>query len=170
MEAAVKIQNPRIRRGSRQSGFSIIEMLLTAFILAVGILGLTMLQVMSMRASTGSRALNTAVMVGEGALESIQSEGRQRLLFVKNGETAPATTFFDAARTEYYAFDGSLVPSAANAFFTVVITPVDIVALSSAGGTKHFTVVVTFADTPNPANPAATVQRTVTLSRQVAYA
>jgi len=148
-----------------------IEFLVTAFILAVGILGLTMLQVMSMRASTGSKALNTGVMVGEGIVEAIQSEGRQRMLFLKFGGTAPVTTYFGADPiTQYYAFDGTLLPSATNAFFSVAITSADVVALGLAGGTKRFTLVVTFKDTPNPANPTAMIVKTVTLTRQVAYA
>ncbi len=171
MEAVVKILDPRKRGYSRQSGFSMVELLLTAFILAVGVLGLTMLQVMSMRASSGGRALNTAVMVGEATLESIQSEGRQKSLFMKFGGTAPATTYFGAAiAPQYYAFDGTVLPTQDSAFFTVTITPADVVAAGNAGRTRHFTVVVTFADTPNPANPTLTVTRTVTLSRQVAYA
>ena len=158
-------------RHSGQAGFSMIEFLITAFILAIGILGLTMLQVMSMRASTGSRALNTAVMVGEGVLESIQSEGRQRMLFLKFAGTAPTTTYFGAGTvTQYYAFDGTLLASATNAFYTAVITKTDVVALSAAGGTKQFKLVLTFADTPNPAAPTTTITRTVTLTRQVAYA
>jgi hypothetical protein len=126
---------------------------------------------MAIRSSTGSRALNTAVRIGEGVLESVQAEGRQRLLFLKFGGTAPATTYFGTAKvTQYFAFDGAPLSSAANSFFTVEITPADAVALSSAGGTKQFNVVITFTDTPNPANPSAMVVRTVMLTRQVAYA
>lgn len=171
MEALVSRGFPLNPRRSRRAGFSMIEFLITAFILAIGILGLTMLQVMSLRASTGSRALNTAVMVGEGVLESIQSEGRQRMLFLKFVGTAPSTTYFGADPiTRYYAFDGTLLASPANAFYTIVITNADVVALGVAGGTKRFTLVLTFADTPNPANPTTTITRTVTLTRQVAYA
>lgn len=159
------------RRGSRQAGFSMVELLITSFILAVGLLGLTMLQIMSMRTSTGSRALGTAVMLGEGVLESIQSEGRQRMLFLKYSGTAPATTYFDSGNgviTQYYAFDGTLLPSATNKFYTVVITPSDVVTLGTAGGTKQFTIKVTFADTTKANGTPQT--RTATLTRQVAYA
>ncbi|WLT32907.1 prepilin-type N-terminal cleavage/methylation domain-containing protein [Geothrix sp. PMB-07] len=156
---------------TRQYGFSMIEFLITAFVLAVGVLGLALLQVMSIRSSSGSRALNTAVMVGEGVLESIQSEGRQRMLFLKFSGTAPATTYFGPDPiTQYYAFDGTLMASSTNSFFTAVISSVDVVAISAAGGTKRFTLVLTYTDTPNPANPTATITRTVTLTRQVAYA
>ncbi len=173
MEAPVNMTSSSDLRRKRQSGFSMIELLITAFILAIGILGLTMLQVMSIRASTGSHSVGTAVMVGEGVLESIQAEGRQRMLFLKYVGTAPATTYFDNGNkkmTQYYAFDGTKLADAANAYFTVDIKPEVVVAWGSAGGTKCFTVVVTFADTPNPANPTKTINRAVTLTRQVAYA
>lgn len=167
----MKAMGSRVCRHGNQAGFSLVELLLAAFVMAIGILGLTMLQVMSIRSATGGKALNTAVMVGEGVLESIQSEGRQRMLFMKYGGTAPATTFFGTATVhQFYAFDGSVLPDAANSFFAVDITPADVVALSAAGGTKRFTVTITFKDTPNPSNPSVTIQRTVTLTRQVAYA
>jgi len=41
-----------------------VEMLMAAFILAVGILGLTILQTMAIRSNTGSGAMTTAVKVG----------------------------------------------------------------------------------------------------------
>ena len=53
----------RCRTRSGQAGFSMIEMLMTAFVLAIGLLGLCMLQAMSLRASRGSRSLETAVQV-----------------------------------------------------------------------------------------------------------
>ena len=49
-----------------------IEMLMTAFILAVGILGLTMLLVMSLKGSRGGRSLTTAVLVGDNVMECQQ--------------------------------------------------------------------------------------------------
>lgn len=53
-----------------------IEMLMTAFILAVGILGLSMLQIMSLKASRGSRSLTTAVQVAEKVMDQVEMEGR----------------------------------------------------------------------------------------------
>ena len=170
MEAIVSTRSSVDHWRSRQTGFSMVELLMTAFILAIGLLGLSMLQVMSIRASTGSQALNTAVRVGEGVLESIQQEGRQRMLVLKYAGTEPtATTYFGTEPiTQYYAFDGTKLGDAdsASAFYTVVVTPSVIVTLSPAGGTKQFILTITFTDTVG----AATTTRQVTLTRQVAYA
>jgi Tfp pilus assembly protein PilV len=168
MEAVVNIGISPNPRRSRQAGFSLIEFLLAAFVMAIGILGLTMLQVMSLRGGTGSRALNTAVVVGEGVLESIQAEGRQSMLFLKAQTAAPTATYFvTGPLTQYYAFDGTLLANATNSFYKVQIANADVVALSAAGGTKRFTLTITFTDS---VTPTTTILRTVTLTRQVAYA
>lgn len=157
-------------RRSGQAGFSMVELLMTAFILAVGLLGLAMLQAMSMRSSTGSKSLNTAVMVGEGVLESIQAEGRQRMLFVKYPGAQPSSTYFNGGTvTQQYSFDGNVPDAEHPAFFTVTITSSNIIARTdTAGGTKQFTVVITFTDSVDTGGVAKT--RTATLTRQVAYA
>jgi len=59
-----------------QAGFSMVEMLMAAFILAVGILGLTMLQTMSLKASRGSQSLTNALQIADRALDQIENEGR----------------------------------------------------------------------------------------------
>lgn len=163
----------RLRTKDRQLGFSIVEFMVTAFVIAIGLLGLTMFQAISMRTGSGSRTVNTAVMIGEGILESIQSEGRQRLLFLRYAGTQPATTYFKPTNdvvNQYYAFDGSLLPDATNAYYTVQITPSDIVSTagSTTGGTKLFTLKVSFTDVVTGGGTPHT--RTVTLTRQVAYA
>jgi len=158
------------KRQCASAGFSMIELLMTAFILAVGLLGLTMLQAMSMRSSTGSRALANAVMVGEGVLESIQSEGRQRLLSLRYTRAAPTTTtyFVTTKITQYYAFDGTKLPNNANAFYTVEIEPADVVATGLAGGTRQFTLIIHFVDSVGSSGTPH--ERQVTLTRQVGYA
>lgn len=173
MEASVISVRSSTPRCLTEKGFSFIELLFVAFILGIGILGLTLLQVMSMRSATGSKALNTAVMVGEGTLESIQAEGRERMLFLKYSGSAPITTYFTVSNdsiTRYFDFKGNPLTGAADSYFTMIITPSDIVAISSAGGTKLFTLTVTFYEAQNPQNPTLKIPRTVTLTRQVAYA
>ncbi|MDR1840382.1 MAG: prepilin-type N-terminal cleavage/methylation domain-containing protein [Holophagales bacterium] len=66
----------RLARVGRQSGFSLIEMLVAATILAIGILGLTMLQAMSLRASRGSATMATAALVAEQIMDRAELEGR----------------------------------------------------------------------------------------------
>lgn len=65
---------PRQRR--HEAGFSMVEMLMTAVILAVGILGLTMLQLMSIRAARGSKNLTTATQLAEHIMDRVEMEGR----------------------------------------------------------------------------------------------
>ena len=57
-----------------QGGFSMVEMLMTAFVMAIGILGLAMLQAMSLKASRGTRSMTTAIQVGEGVMDRIEQE------------------------------------------------------------------------------------------------
>ena len=59
-----------------QAGFSMVEMLMAAFIMAVGILGLSALQVMALKATRGSRSLSTAILVAEQVLDRAEMEGR----------------------------------------------------------------------------------------------
>jgi prepilin-type N-terminal cleavage/methylation domain-containing protein len=169
---AVMIRKPSNNaKHPKQAGFSLVELLMASFILAIGILGLTMLQLMAMRSNAGSRSMTTAVMIGEGVLESIQAEGRQRMLFHQVGGVAPATTYFGGgSMTQWYTFDGTSLPSATGAYYTVNITPQDVVPISGSGGTKNFLLVISFADVVDPTNPTVTIPRTVTLSRQVLYA
>jgi len=61
---------------SPQAGFSMLEMLVTTFILSIGLLGLTALQVLSIRSSGGSRNRGTAAYVAQSVLDVIASEGQ----------------------------------------------------------------------------------------------
>jgi prepilin-type N-terminal cleavage/methylation domain-containing protein len=79
------IAYPEKQKKLRQKGFSMIEMLLAAFILAVGILGLAMLQAMSLRASRGSANLSTAARIAERIMEQVEMEGRLTWLNITDG-------------------------------------------------------------------------------------
>ena len=68
-----------MRIGTRtrtQRGFSMIEMLMAAFILAIGLLGLAMLQAMALRATRGGRNLGVAVKLAEHVMDAVELEGR----------------------------------------------------------------------------------------------
>jgi hypothetical protein len=52
-----------------------VEVLLTAFILGVALLGLTALQTVAIKSNTNSRNRTTAVLSGQAALEAISMEG-----------------------------------------------------------------------------------------------
>ena len=63
------------RRNSRQAGFSLIELMVTALIFGIGLLGLAALQVSTIRANSGGRNRFTANALAEGCMSAIQSEG-----------------------------------------------------------------------------------------------
>lgn len=65
---------PRPSRSGRPPGFSLVEFILVAFILAVGLLGLGGMQVATARAEAGAQARQTALNLAEGVLEAIQAE------------------------------------------------------------------------------------------------
>lgn len=79
----------------RERGFSIIELLLAAFILSIGLLGLGALQVTSQSQGTNSRFRGTAALIAHNVLDQMQAEGAvtaaQRLRF--GVITLPATPF-----------------------------------------------------------------------------
>jgi len=63
------------RRPPRQSGFSLIELLVTALIFGIGLLGLAALQVSTLRSNAGGRNRFTATSLAEACMSSIQAEG-----------------------------------------------------------------------------------------------
>jgi prepilin-type N-terminal cleavage/methylation domain-containing protein len=63
------------RPSFRQSGFSLVELLVTALIFAIGLLGLAALQVSTARSNSGGRNRVTATSLAEGCLSAIQAEG-----------------------------------------------------------------------------------------------
>ena len=161
-------------RRRSQAGFSMVEMLMAAFILAIGLLGLAMLQTMSLRANTGSRSLTTAILIAEGKLDDIQTNGRATKLFARTGGTPPGTltTYFGAAAAPdlTYNFAGRVLPDAIDnqLYFTLNVRRNIVVApVSQIGGLADFTATVTWNETT-----VGTGSRTrqVVLTRRVGYA
>ena len=173
-------------RGS-QAGFSMIEMLMTAFVLAVGLLGLCMLQTMALRGGRGSRSLTTAVHVATAVLDQVEMEGRLSWL---NKTVSPLSAQTNASLNLVYIPLGvgnsnsgnpqvfnlqgnptdltSADPTVNTPFFTVVTKYMDDVG--NAGGLgqlSDFSVTVTFSDTVNASQ--SKVQRQVVLTRRVAH-
>ncbi len=180
----------RTTRG-RQAGFSMVELLMAAFILAVGILGLSMLQVMSLRASRGSRSLSTAVEVGERLLDQVEMEGRLTWLNVtatqytgsgitpvpnlqyvnQVGTVTVPGGFTIKGRTPDPASTDPLDHPATPYFTATVQRSANAVATGVDGLQVHdFTVQVTFIDTVQAGSTTATVPRTVTLTRRIVHA
>jgi prepilin-type N-terminal cleavage/methylation domain-containing protein len=170
-----------------QAGFSMVEMLMTSLILAVGLLGLCMLQTMSLRAGRGSTSLNTAVKVGEGVMDIVETQGRlswlnitstggQGLavptstqnyiinLKVGSGLTTPLTYNVHGNPTDATSAD----PTISGTIFTVNVIHLDEIGVAAGTGfLGDWQVVVTFADTITGTGVANT--RTVTLVRRIAH-
>ncbi len=163
--------------GGAEAGFSMVEMLMAAMVLAVGILGVTMIQVMALKASMGSRSVTSAAQVGERVLDQVEEEGRLTWLnLTDTAETNPTalTTLsyinLTAPVTQYYDNTGQYLGTSANPgnFYTVQLSKADIQTQGSAvGGMSDFTVVVSFVDTVGANSKRVT--RNVTLTRRIVH-
>ncbi|MDR3682578.1 MAG: prepilin-type N-terminal cleavage/methylation domain-containing protein [Geothrix sp.] len=175
---------PRRTSAGAQRGFSMVEMLLTAFILAVGIMGLTMLQVMALRGARGGRSLGTAVQVGEMVMDQIEMEGRLSWLNITATQVAaPAalTTLkyinkVPLATPQTFTIKGEVPvasapdPTDSTPFYTVVIAQNNVggVPGTTTGIISDFTVNVNFSDQVNPATGVA-IPRVVTITRRILH-
>jgi len=85
-------------RASRQKGFSLVELLVTALIFSIGLLGLAVLQVSTLRSNTSSRNRFTATSLAEGCMSAIQAEGAASWAFAAqiqgNGTSYPLTRVY----------------------------------------------------------------------------
>lgn len=84
------------RRSFRQSGFSLVELLVTSLIFAIGLLGLAALQVSTLRSNSGGRNRVTATSLAEGCLSAIQAEGSMSWSFASGA--LGATSKFTGTR------------------------------------------------------------------------
>ena len=173
---------PGSRRRRDQAGFSMIEMLMTAFILAVGLLGLALLQTMTLRVTRGNRSVNTAVLVAEQIVNQAEMEGRLSWLNASDGNYNAAA--YTTATYKYMTIPnpGNLVetfnsqggavqaaspdPSLNTTFFTATSTLVP-ANPAVVGNVSILSVAVTFTDNVVGNNTAVT--RTVNLSRRIVH-
>lgn len=87
----------RTFHSSPRAGFSIIEFLLAAMILGVGLLGLAALTVMSVKGFGGSRTRNAASDLAGSVLDRLALDGRLSAAIRSNGGTIPSTALVAAA-------------------------------------------------------------------------
>ncbi len=78
-------------------GFSMIEFLLAAFILSVGLLGLASLQVMAISQASNGRGRTTAAYIANVVLQRAQMEGQHYYLAKSNSLTPAMTAVFTAS-------------------------------------------------------------------------
>ncbi len=149
---------------------------MAAFLLAIGILGLAMLQTMSLRGLRGSRSLQTGVLLAGRMLDQIEMEGRLSWLNITDSNyTTPASLSYlqyIGKGTVYMGFDASgtattsaPVSSKPTAFYVATVTETA-VSTASTGAVSDYAVTLQFAD---EANKSGTIQRTVTLTRRVVH-
>lgn len=113
------METPRLIRSRvrlkthNQSGFSLIELLMTAFILAIGLLGLLSLQVIATAQSTNSRERGTATLLAHNILDRIVAEGAlsagERMDSSTGALTSSGFTFTDPAGLSAGASSGDKI-------------------------------------------------------------
>jgi len=124
---------PRPSRFARPPGFSLVEFILVAFILAVGLLGLGRMLVATARAEAGAEARQTALNLAEAVLETIQAEAKG---------TGPASGPWPLR------FDRNGLPAdGGRAFFTVTVTRS---APDGSATARLFRATVAWAEGPAP--------------------
>ena len=181
------------RRRASQAGFSMVEMLMAAFILAVGVLGLSMLQTMSLKATRGSKSLTNAVQIADRIIDQIESEGRLSWLNLTATDfgppgALPTLTFVNKGATQYLAYNETYdattnltsVAPATNApvagkpalsptvrYVATIVERATVTVAGGTGATTTYEVTVEFADDVNSAG-ARTV-RTVNISRSILH-
>lgn len=171
-----------IRRSPRQSGFSLVELLVTALIFGIGLLGLAALQVSTLRSNSGGRNRVTAASLAEGCLSAIQAEGSLSWSYAANVQGfgtayAGVRDYTGAPAGTFGTFDVNGQPVSALAP-TQVFT-VDWVRLAPTTATpkanitgmnmNEFVVRVNWQDQATAADGTALAASTLTLSRLVRY-
>ncbi len=156
-----------------------VELLVAAFIMGVGLLGLAALQTMSIRTAGVGARMGDAIRLGEMVIEAASAEATQSLLgeHYQNAAASAPKWIGGVAIVEYYKYrdadeaDGAKgsfkkAADATDGLFTVTVTPTP-QAAPVRGRITRFQVVVEFTETVVGGTP---VKRSVQLFREVAHA
>jgi prepilin-type N-terminal cleavage/methylation domain-containing protein len=177
MEEDVMLAN-HPARGRHDAGFSMVEMLMSAFILAVGLLGLAMLQTLSVRVATGTHNLELAIQLAEQVMDQVELEGRQTYLnanFTDPPGAALGTLAYinQAAVDQYFKLSppggsspGALIP-ATNASYLFHLQMTQAAAVGTTG-LSDVQVQVQFSDATN-ARTNLPIVRTVQIARRILH-
>ena len=171
------------RRHANQRGFSLAELMITALIFGVGLLGLAALQVSTLRNNSGGRNRVTAAGLAEGCLGAIQAEGSLSWSYAAGvmgtSVAYPITRAFTGATQTgtFGTFDVNGQPVAAGAatqIFQVAWTRMDATAATpkaSINGMNmnEFVVTVTWQDQSIDGSGQAMAPTALSLSRLVRY-
>lgn len=151
------------------AGFSLVEMLVAAFIMAVGLLGLATLQMMSIRTAGVGTRLTAGVQLAERILECASAEATQSYLGAKSGVAPTASALYvPGVPIPPQYFHGDLAAGTNgdpdNVYTAnVVVSNLGTFAL---GGMYQIDVAVQFNESVTGGTP---LTRTVRLSRQVTH-
>ena len=153
-----------------------VELLLAAFILSIGLLGLGSLQLMAIKGTTTSRSRVTAINIGQSLLETIEAEARQKILFrtLDPGNVAPPalSAYFGGTITDSFNIYGFPVNASSSdplervTIFTTRTTGT-LVPGGTTGNMYNFNVDVSFADTTDPTNATQMLYRTMSFKRKI---
>lgn len=170
-------------RASRQSGFSLVELLMTALIFGIGLLGLAALQVSTIRSNAGGRNRFTATALAEGCLSSIQAEGNNSWIYAAGirgtGVAYPSARTYTGgnAAGPFGTFDINGLPVAAGDPATVFTVrwaknnATDATPKAPIMGMdlREFVVTVTWQDQAVDAAGGAMPMSTMSMSRLIRY-
>lgn len=78
-------------RPGRQAGMTMVELLVVAVLLGVGLLGLAALQTVTIKVAGGNRHRIAAAYVGHSVLDRIAAEGAQSYHYESSGQPVPAS-------------------------------------------------------------------------------
>lgn len=178
-----------IRQRRFQRGFSMVELLVAAFVLGVGILGLTLLQVAAIRVNTSSSNTSRALAIADRTLETTAMEGRRSMLWKTEGRTPASSSYTYVGSTgtvpRYVTLSGksftdeSAAKATGELVFTVKVTPSETIdaqatvdgASTILGRSTIFTVEVSYIDlVVNKSGTQTSVPRYVRLARRVSHA
>lgn len=174
----MKTSNLESMRGQR--GFSLVELLVAAMIMAVGLLGLTTLQAMSIRATGTSAKMQDALRLGEQVLEQVSAEGNQSSLGQINQAfaAAPMKYIGQAEVKDFYQYrtvadpqgeKGTLGPGTSTDYaFLVTITQTE--TAPAVGDLLLALVTVQIDYIEGVASDGTPITKSITLSREVTHA
>jgi prepilin-type N-terminal cleavage/methylation domain-containing protein len=166
-----------------QKGFSLIELLMVAFIFAIGLLGLTALMATGIRASGGGRQRDTAAYLANDVLERLAADGRMSAMRRANGEAIPGTCLLgnavDNTANTYQildtngdpqsTFDMEGRPSSAKPVFSVEWVRRSTKSVASVASVTSVAEVVVNVSWLESGQGTATTQKWLSCSRMICY-
>lgn len=104
------MNNSNLTRSNRASGFSMVEVLISVFILAIGLLGLLNLQMTSLKNNHSAQLRTTATVLAYDMLERIRANKTADYALTMSATPSGATTK-DADLVEWISEISSALPS-----------------------------------------------------------